>query len=76
MFSDNFELTLNSLSQKNQFLLVALHYFTAKLYQAYSNDSSFSERNSIERIASQPGFNKIINEPTHIIENSFLCILN
>ena len=73
-FSDNFEMTLDLVSKKNPFLFVALGDFNAKLSQWHDKDSSTSEGISIENITSQSGLHQIINEPTHILENSSPCI--
>ena len=74
IFSDNFEMTLDLASKKNPYLLVVLGDFNAKLKQWYDKDSSTSEGISIENITSQFGLHQIINEPTHILENSSSCI--
>ena len=71
-FSDNFEMTLDLASKKNPYLLVVLGDFNAKLRQWYDEDSSTSEGVLIENITSQFGLHQIINEPTHILENSVL----
>ena len=73
-FSDNFEMTLDLVSKKNSFLIVVLGDFNAKLSQWHDKDSSTSEGISIENITSQFGLHQIINEPTHILENSSSCI--
>ena len=73
-FSDNFEMTLDLVSKKNPFLLVVLGDFNAKVGQWRDKDSSFSEGISVENITSQFGLHQIINEPTHILENSSSCI--
>ena len=73
-FSDNFEMTLDLVSKKNPFLIVVLGDFNAKLSQWHDKDSSTSEGISIENITSQFGLHQIINEPTHILENSSSCI--
>ena len=72
-FSDNFEMTLDLVSNKNPFLLAVLGDFNAKLSQWHDKDSSTSEGISIEKITSQFGLHQIINEPTHILENSSSC---
>ena len=55
-------------------MLVVLRDFNAKLSQWHDKDSSTFEGISIESITSQLGLHQIINEPTHILENSSLCI--
>ena len=73
-FSDNFEMTLDLASKKNPFLLVVLGDFNAKLSQWHDKDSSTSEGILVESITSQFGLHQIINEPTHILENSSSCV--
>ena len=67
-------MTLDFVSKKNPFLIVVLGDFNAKLSQWLDKDSSTSEGISIENIILQFGFHQIINEPTHILENSSSCI--
>ena len=67
-------MNLDFVSKKNPFLLVVLSDFNAKLSQWYDKDSSTSEGISVESITSQFGLHQIINEPTHILENSSSCI--
>ena len=69
-FSDYFEMPLDLVSKKNPFLLVVLGDFNAKLCQWHDKDSSISEEISVENITSQFGLHQMINEPTHILENS------
>ena len=71
-FSDNFEMTLDLVSKENPFLVVVLSDFNAK--QWHGKDSSSSEGISVDSITSQFGLHQIINEPTHILENSSSCI--
>ena len=71
---DNFEMTLDLVSKKNGFLLLALVDFNAKLSQWHDKDSSTSEGILIENITSQFGLHEIINEPTHILEDLSSCI--
>ena len=67
-FSDNLELNLGTLSQKNPFLVVA------KSKSWYINDSTTSQGNVLENITSHFGLQQIIKEPTHILDNSSSCI--
>ena len=69
-FSDNLELNLGTLSQKNPFLVVAIGDFNAKSKSWYINDSTTSQGNVLENITSQFGLQQIIKEPTHILDNS------
>ena len=63
-------MTLDLASKKNPYLLVVLGGFNAKLRQWYDKDSSISEGILIENITSHFGLDQVINEPTHILENS------
>ena len=65
---------MDLVSKKNPFLLVVLGDFNAKLSQWHDKDSSTSEGILVESITSQFGLHQIINEPTHIPENSSSCI--
>ena len=67
-------MSLDLVSKKIPYLPVVLGDFSAKLRQCYDKDSSTSEGISIENIISQFGLHQIINEPTHIPENSSSCI--
>ena len=67
-------MTLDLVSKKNPFLLVVLGDFNAKLSQWHDKDSSIFEGISVESITSQFGLHQIINERTHILENSSSCV--
>ena len=73
-FSDNLELNLGTLSQKNPFLVVAIGNFNAKSKSWYINDSTTFQGNVLENITSQFGLQQIIKEPTHILDKSSSCI--
>ena len=73
-FSQNFELTLEKLSENNPYLFVAIGDFNAKLRHWYSPDNNIFEEISVESVASQFGLHQIIKELTHILENSLSCI--
>ena len=72
-FIDNFELNLETLSQKNLFLLVAISDFNAKSKFWYCNDTT-SQGKTLENVTSQFGLHQVIKEPTHILHNSSSCI--
>ena len=65
-FTENLELDLENLMQRNLFLVVAIGDFNAK----WSN----SEGDAIENLTSQFGLHQMIKEPTHILDTSSLCI--
>ena len=69
-FLDNFELTLDTLAQKNPFLMVALGDFNAKISNWYNKDITSDEGRKIEAVTSQYGLRPEINKPTHILNNS------
>ena len=73
-FADNFEMTLELLTQKNLFLLTAIGDFNAKSSNWYNKDKTSFECNTIENVTSQLGLHQIMNEPTHILPNSSSCI--
>ena len=73
-FADNFEITLELLAQINPFLLTVIGDFNAKSSNWYNKDKTSYEGNAIENVTSQLGLHQIINEPTHILPNSSLCI--
>ena len=73
-FSQNFELTLEKLSEKNPYLLVASGYFNVNLRHWYNQDTNTFEGISVENVASQFWLPIIIKEPTHILKSSSSCI--
>ena len=64
-FADNFEVTLDSIINKNPFLVVALGDFNAKTTNWYKNDINSYEGLKIDIITSQFGLQQLINESTH-----------
>ena len=73
-FSDNFEMTLETLAQKDSFLTTIIGDFNAKSCNWYSHDKTNFQGSSIESITSQFGLHLLINEPTHLLQNSSSCI--
>ena len=71
-YSDNFGLTLDTVVNKNPFSIVALGDFNAKTANWYKNDMDLYEGLKSNTITSQFGFQKLINEPTHLTVNSSL----
>ena len=74
LFLDNFELTIDTLAQKNSFLVVAFGEFNAKSSNWYNKDITSNEGRKIEAVTSQNGLHQEINEPTHILNNTSSCI--
>ena len=73
-FADNFELTLDTIVHKKQFLIVALGDLNAKTTNWYKNDINSYEGLKIDTITSQFGLQQLINELTHLTANSSSCI--
>ena len=73
-FSDNFQMTLKTLAQKGFFLTTIIGDFNAKSCNWYSHDKTNFEGSTIESITSQFGLHQLINEPTHLLQNSSSCI--
>ena len=73
-FKDNLEMNLETLAQRNPFLMVVIVDFNAKSKHLCSQDSTNFEGISIENVTSQFGLNQIIKEATHILETSSSCI--
>ena len=71
---DNFELTLDTLAESTSHLTVAIGDFNIKSKTWYIKDKITTECARIEVVTSQYGLHQIINEPTHVLENSSSCI--
>ena len=73
-FGDNFKMTLGILAQKYPFWITAIGGFNAKSTNWYNKDKTTFEGNTIDNITSQLGLHQLINEPTHILQNSSSCV--
>ena len=73
-FKSNLEMNLDALSTNNPFLTVMIGDFNAKSSNWYLNDITSFEGSQIEFLASQFAMSQVINEPTHILDNSKSCI--
>ena len=73
-FSDNFEMTLETLAQKGSFLTTIIGDFNAKSCNWNSHDKTSFEGSTIESITSQFGLHQLINKPTHLLQSSSSCI--
>ena len=73
-FTENLELNLENLVQRNLFLVVAIGDFNAKSSNRFCHDKTNSERDATENLTSQFGLHQMIKEPTHILDTSSLCI--
>ena len=72
--SDNFKLTLDSIINKNRFLIVALGNLNAKTTKWYKDDIDSYEGLKIDTITSQFDLQQTINEPIYLTLNSSSCI--
>ena len=68
VFIDNLEMNLETLAQRNPFLMVVVDDFNAKLKQWCSQDSTNFEGITIENVTPQFGLSEITKEATHILE--------
>ena len=66
-------MTLDNLLQKDFFLTTVIDDFDAKFCNWYSHDKTSLEL-AIGNITSKFGLHQFINEPTHLLQNSFSCI--
>ena len=73
-FTNNLDLILDKIFETNRFLVIALGDFNAKLCQWYKNDKTTTEGSKVANLSSQYGLKQIINQPTHILNNSSSCI--
>ena len=73
-FADNFELTLDSIINRNLVLIVALGDFNAKVTNWYKNDINSYKGLKFDTITSEFGLQQTIIEPTCLTSNSPSCI--
>ena len=73
-FIDNLEMNLETLEQRNLFLMVVLGDFNAKSKQWCRQDSTNFEGVTIKNLTSQFDLSQIIREATHLLESSSSCI--
>ena len=73
-FSDNFEMTLETLAQKGSFVMTIISGFNAKSSNWYSHDKMTFEGSTTESIMFQFRLDQLINEPTNLLQNCSLCI--
>ena len=73
-FLDNLVLNFDHMADKNPYLMVVLGDFNAKLNSWYTNDSTDIEGSKIDILTSIFVFHQIINEATHILNDSSSCI--
>ena len=73
-FTENLELNLENLVQKDPFLVVAMGDFNAKSSNWFCQDKTNFEGDAIENLTSQFGLHQVIKEPIHILDTSSSCI--
>ena len=73
-FIKNLEMNLETLAQRNPFLMVVIGDFNAKSKHWYSQDSTNFEGVTTENVTSQFGLSQVLKEATHILESSSSCI--
>ena len=73
-FLNKLNLTIESITQKNPFLTVAIGDFNAKSSKWWRDDKTTQEGLEIENLLSQFSLSQGINEPTHISQNFNSCI--
>ena len=73
-FFDNFELNVDTIANKNPYLIVILGDFNAKSSNWYKHDKTIYECSKTEAITSQFGLKQLIQEPTHVFSNSCSCL--
>ena len=73
-FSDNFELNLDKIANKNRYLIVIPGEFNAKSSNWYEHDMTRYKGSKINAITSQFGLKQLIQGPTHVLNDSSSCI--
>ena len=69
----NFELNLDEIN-KNPFLTVAVGDFNAKSQTWFKNDKTSYKGSKLDVLTCSHGLHQLINEPTHLLHSSSLCI--
>ena len=67
-------MTSETLAQKRSFLTSIIGDFITKSCNWYSYDKTSLGGSAIQNITSQFGLHQLINEPTHLLQNSSSCI--
>ena len=73
-FLTNLNLTLETITQKNPFVTVAIGDFNARSSKWWVNDKTTQEGLLIEELLAQFGLSQVINKPTHIFQHFSSCI--
>ena len=67
-------MNLEFIFNKNPYLTVVIGDFNAKSHNWYKDDKNTASGSKLEVMTSHYGLTQIINEPTHILEDSSFCI--
>ena len=73
-FADNLELNLDTIANKNPYLIVIVGDFNAKSSNQYKHSKTTYKGSKMENIMSQFGLKQLIQEPTQILSNLSSCI--
>ena len=73
-FRDNLKMNVETLAQRNSFLMVVIGDFNIRSKHRCSQDSTNFEGVTIEIVTSQFDLSQINKEATHILDSSSLCI--
>ena len=71
VFLSNMEKLLSDINKRKLFLFVITGDFNARSSYWWCKDINTTEGANMYSVASSNGFSQLINEPTHIQENSF-----
>ena len=74
-FKENLELNLEFAVQNNPFSVVVLGNFNTKSSNWSKNGMTTIEGKATENNSSQSGLHQVMNEPKHILEPSFSCMI-
>ena len=72
--TENFEMSLEKIAQRNPFLVVVVRDFNAKSSNWFCHDKTNFEGAAVGNLTSQFGLHQVIKEPTHILDTSSSCI--
>ena len=73
-FETNLELNLEFIFNKIPYLIVVIRDFNAKSHNWYKDDKTTASGSELEIMISYYELTPIINEPTHMLEDSSSCI--
>ena len=73
-FCVNFDLLLSNINEEIPICSIITGDFNARSSNWWKNDITNSVGQELEALASSAGYSQIIDKPTHIVNNSMLCI--